>query len=534
MRAGETIGGRFELREVLGEGGMGQVFRAWDTELERYVAIKAMLPQFMSDPAALDEMKQEVRLSQRLSHPAIVSVYDYRVHERTPYIIMEFIDGLPLHHFIFRQPTHRLDERTFLAFADQILVGVAYAHERGVVHRDLKPANIMVLVSGQLKLMDFGIAAAIKATYTRVTGRSSGLTIQYSSPEQINGENPSPSMDIYSLGCVFYEMLCGHPPFYQGEVLHQQLTRQPAPLAGVSPAINAAVLGCLVKDPSKRFRSAAEVRLSLAGDRTIRLPRSRSPASPWLDGREGAAADAPTVPSSLVTGEPVRAGAGPWRQGPAPFLLRQLTAWSGRALAPALLASGVALVFVGGSLAVFLPPPTATTAAPAAAPVTPSPPAEVEPRHATEPEVAARSAPPSVQAPALPRAAVPSPPARAIDPKTAAPDEDAAPRPPAVSRVPSLDDEEGYDYLSMRDAASRGAPGLTLNAFLTGQAKVADDRARRERWRALGAEAAQQLVRSVRRSTTDPDEIADACRVARQLDARVASRECGNRQQREP
>ena len=267
MHTGEVIGGRFELRQVLGEGGMGQVFKAWDTDLERFVAIKTLLPQFMSDPAAQAEMKQEVRITQRLSHPGIVAVYDYRVHDRTPFIIMEFVDGQALHQHLFRQPTRRLDERAFMPLADLILGGVAYAHERGVVHRDLKPANIMVLPTGQVKIMDFGIAAAVRATYTRVTGHTSGLTVQYSSPEQINGENPHPSMDIYALGCVFYEMLTGHPPFFQGEIIYQQLTREPAPIPGVSPTINAAVLQCLAKTPQQRLKSAGEVRAALLGER---------------------------------------------------------------------------------------------------------------------------------------------------------------------------------------------------------------------------------------------------------------------------
>jgi len=258
---------------------MGQVFKAWDKDLDRFVAIKTMLPQFSSDPSAMNEMKREVRLSQSLNHPNIVAVYDYRVHDRTPFIVMEFVEGQPLSHHLFAQPDNRLSEMVFRGFADQILAGIEYAHINGVVHRDLKPANLMVMPDGRLKIMDFGIAAAIKATYTRLTGHSSSLTIQYSSPEQINGENSSPSMDIYSLGCVFYEMLRGHPPFYQGEILHQQLNRTPDPLLGVSAALGNTVMACLAKDASQRPQSAEEVRELLAGEQTVRL-RPATPKKP--------------------------------------------------------------------------------------------------------------------------------------------------------------------------------------------------------------------------------------------------------------
>lgn len=270
MKMGEVLDGRLELRELLGEGGMGQVFKTWDHELERFVAIKTLLPQLSSDPSAMAEMKREVRLSQSLNHPNIVAVYDYRIHERTPYIVMEFIDGLPLNRFLHQQPDQVLPEEVFRAFAEQILSGISHAHQMGVVHRDLKPANVMVQNGGRLKIMDFGIAAAIKATYTRLTGHSSGLTIQYSSPEQINGDDPAPTMDIYSLGCLFYEMLRGRPPFYQGEILHQHLTKEPEPIPGVSESLNALVLGCLAKEKTERFQSADELRAILSG-KTIRL-----------------------------------------------------------------------------------------------------------------------------------------------------------------------------------------------------------------------------------------------------------------------
>jgi serine/threonine protein kinase len=140
--------------------------------------------------------------------------------------------------------------------------------------------------------MDFGIAASLKDAQSRATGAPIAVSIHYASPEQINGERPSVSMDIYSLGCVFYEMLTGHPPFTQGDVLHQQLTKQPEPMAGVSPLLNQVVLGCLVKDPNKRPRSIEEIRAVLDGrrvaaplpmaDRTIRIARPVAAQRKWI------------------------------------------------------------------------------------------------------------------------------------------------------------------------------------------------------------------------------------------------------------
>jgi serine/threonine-protein kinase len=274
---GEVLDRRFELLEVLGEGGMGQVFKARDRELDRPVALKVLLPQMAADPLATSDMKREVRLAQRLSHPCIVAVYDYRLHERTPFIVMEFVAGELLLHHIYAQPGHRLAEPAFRRLAEPIMAAVEYAHQQGVIHRDLKPENIMVTPAGSVKLMDFGIAAAAQVNYTRVTGRTSSLSVAYASPEQINGENPTPSMDIYSLGCVFYAMLAGHPPFYQGEILYQQLTRDPPPIPDVSPALSSVVLNCLVKDPRHRLQSVADVRVGLVSGKVRDLPRPATP-----------------------------------------------------------------------------------------------------------------------------------------------------------------------------------------------------------------------------------------------------------------
>lgn len=281
MKVDETVEGRYRIERPLGEGGMGKVFLAHDLALDKRVAIKTLLPQTASDIRAVEQLKKEVRLAQDLRHENICGVYHFQPSGDEPFVVMEFIDGEKLTHFIFRQPGHRCDEATFRRLAAQILAAVEHAHRAGVIHRDLSSGNIMVKRDGAIRVMDFGIAASMKEAQSRATGSEVTVSIHYASPEQINGEAPSVSMDVYSLGCVFYEMLTGQPPFRQGDVLHQQLTRQPDPMPGISPALNRAVLACLVKDPVLRLRSAEEVRSALDGrlparpivDRTIKIPK---------------------------------------------------------------------------------------------------------------------------------------------------------------------------------------------------------------------------------------------------------------------
>ena len=282
MRIGDLIEERYRILKLLGEGGMGSVFLAQDHVLDRQVAIKTLLPQMVSDIRSVEQLKSEVRLSQKLRHENICATYDFR-SGREPFIVMEYVEGVTLSNFIYTQPNHRCKEETFMGLARQILSAVEKAHSEGVIHRDLKCSNVMVTPDNAVRVMDFGIAANMRETHSRLTGSSRSLSLHYASPEQINGKPASVSMDIYSLGCIFYEMRSGAPPFHQGDILHQQLTRQPEPLTGVPARANEAILSCLSKKPAERPHSAVQVRAALEGDRTIRLgPRT------WT-GRAGAA-----------------------------------------------------------------------------------------------------------------------------------------------------------------------------------------------------------------------------------------------------
>lgn len=314
MNVGDVLERRFELKQILYEGALAQVFKAWDRELEHYVAIKTLPPQLLTDPIAVQALQREVRLSQKLSHPNVVSIHDYRAHARTRCTVMEFVEGELPHYFTPEQLNRRLDESTFRAFAGQFLSAVEYDHSKDVIHRGLRPANTMVTQELSARLKDFGIVAAIKASYTRRSVRSPAQTVLYSSPEQIRGEDPSAGTDIYGLGCVFYEMLSGHPPFYQGETLCQYLNEEPGPISSVTPHLNQTVLACLAKVAPKRPQSVAEIRDALASDRTVRIKKSAPPsqllASPPRS--EVRAEGYLTVPLLLMTLFVVMGLAGPW------------------------------------------------------------------------------------------------------------------------------------------------------------------------------------------------------------------------------
>jgi len=270
MQKNDILDNRYRIIEKLGEGGMGVVYKAYDQELGKEVAIKLLKPEALSDDKATDQFKKEVRLSQELRHDNITATYDFKRSEEFPYLVMEYVEGQILTNYIYKQPNHQLDEGTFLKIASQILDGVEHAHKKGIIHRDLKSSNIMITDNGQVKIMDFGIAASLRETYSRSTGRPITISIHFASPEQINGEPPSVSMDIYSLGCVFYEMLTGDPPFTQGDILHQQLTKQPEPIQDALEHLNSVIFKCLEKRKEDRFKSIEELKKVLGKHQIIK------------------------------------------------------------------------------------------------------------------------------------------------------------------------------------------------------------------------------------------------------------------------
>ena len=267
-----VLGGRYELGSPLGRGGMAQVRRARDTRLGRQVAVKLLRIDLAGDPTFQARFRREAQASAGLNHPNIVAVYD--TGEETdpetgvsvPYIVMELVEGHTLRELI-RDGRKILPDRA-LEFTAGVLDALAYSHRAGIVHRDIKPANVMLTNTGRVKVMDFGIARAVADTSATMTQTAAVIgTAQYLSPEQARGETVDARSDIYSAGCLLYELLVGHPPF-RGDspvsVAYQHVREAPVPPSELDPMVSddmdAIVLKALAKDPADRYQSASEMR----------------------------------------------------------------------------------------------------------------------------------------------------------------------------------------------------------------------------------------------------------------------------------
>lgn len=263
----ETLVGRqlgpYRILRLVGRGGFAWVFLAADARLGRQVALKVLFPEHARNPEFVARFSRGARIAAELQHPNIVHVLDVRQQSGYHYIAMAYIDGDSLEARLRRRP--RMDMRETIAVLGQIASALDYAHRRGVVHRDVKPSNILLDGSGKAYLTDFGIArAAWETRVTRAGGRIG--TPQYMPPEQVEGKGPDARSDLYSLGVVLYEMVCGRFPFRGGNamaVLHQVVNEAPLPPRrlnrNISPALEAVLLRAIAKEPSRRFQSGAEM-----------------------------------------------------------------------------------------------------------------------------------------------------------------------------------------------------------------------------------------------------------------------------------
>ncbi|MGQ9732223.1 MAG: Stk1 family PASTA domain-containing Ser/Thr kinase [Candidatus Zipacnadales bacterium] len=258
---GTLLAGRYRIEEEIGRGGMATVYSAFDLSLERRVAVKVLHPELANDPNTVARFRAEAQAAAKLSHPSIAQIYDTGEEKGCYFIVMEYLPEPDLKSVIRNfapLPPHKVAE-----MAIQACEALGYAHQHGLVHRDVKPHNILFTADGRVKLVDFGIAAAVgeRGPQSVLVGSA-----HYLSPEEVRGNPPTPQSDIYSLGVVMYECLTGQTPFH-GEtveaVLSRRLTEAPPPLRALNPALPPAaehiVMKAMARDPNQRYQSAGEL-----------------------------------------------------------------------------------------------------------------------------------------------------------------------------------------------------------------------------------------------------------------------------------
>ena len=273
------LGGRYELGDLIGRGGMAQVHKGYDTRLSRTVAIKVLRADLAADPTFLARFRREARSAAALNHPAIVAVYDTSEEQiktssgkiiSLPYIVMELVRGKTVSKLLENGKAVPISEAVQITIG--VLSALEYSHREGIIHRDIKPGNIMLTTDGKVKVTDFGIARAIADSAATMTSTNSVVgTAQYLSPEQARGEVVDARSDLYSTGCLLYELLTGKPPF-QGDsavaVAYQHVSQTPRPASEIAPdipeALDRVVMKALAKRREDRYQTAAEMHRELS------------------------------------------------------------------------------------------------------------------------------------------------------------------------------------------------------------------------------------------------------------------------------
>jgi beta-lactam-binding protein with PASTA domain/tRNA A-37 threonylcarbamoyl transferase component Bud32 len=273
MTQPRLLGDRYELEGVVGRGGMAEVYRARDIRLDRVVAIKTLRADLARDQTFQARFRREAQSAASLNNPAIVAVYDTGEDMATgvpiPYIVMEYVDGRTVRDLLVEG--HRLLPERALEITSGVLRALEYSHQAGIIHRDIKPGNVMVTRNGDIKVMDFGIARAMGDAQATMTQTAQVIgTAQYLSPEQARGERVDARSDLYSTGCVLYELLTGRPPFTGDSpvaIAYQHVRENPVPPSQVDPEVprwaDAIVLKAMAKSPADRYQSAAEMQADI-------------------------------------------------------------------------------------------------------------------------------------------------------------------------------------------------------------------------------------------------------------------------------
>jgi serine/threonine-protein kinase len=324
VRAAEEMNvqrfGKYEIIGKIGQGAMGEVFRARDTALNRDVALKTIMAGDNADETLQKRFHREAQSAACLSHPNIITIFDFDQEHGRLYMAMELLEGADLKAAIAGRTLRTLDDK--LAVLEQIAAGLAFAHQNGVVHRDLKPANIHLQADGTVKIMDFGLAKMSGSDMTR-TGMVMG-TPHYMSPEQVRGERADTRSDVFSFGCIVYEVLTSAKPFDADSmhaVLFKVLQEQPRPVRELTPdtplVLAQLVEGCLAKEPAHRLKDAAAALEALQAARQAidhgkgnqPLPNLPLPAPPSAKARRPAASGADSGSGGSKTGLVVAVGA---------------------------------------------------------------------------------------------------------------------------------------------------------------------------------------------------------------------------------
>ena len=273
MTKPRLLGERYELDSVLGQGSKAQVYRARDVMLDRIVAIKVLRADLARDQIFQARFRREAHSAASLNHPSIVAVYDTGEDMTSgvpvPYFVMEYVDGRTVRYLM--EERHRLLPERSLEIIDGVLRALDYSHQAGIVHRDIKPGNVMVTRNGDIKVMDFGIARAMSDAQATMTQTAQVIgTAQYLSPEQARGERVDSRSDLYSTGCLLYELLTGRPPFTGDSpvaIAYQHVRENPVPPSRVDPDVppwaDAIVLKAMAKSPADRYQTAADMRADL-------------------------------------------------------------------------------------------------------------------------------------------------------------------------------------------------------------------------------------------------------------------------------
>ncbi|MGF1529377.1 MAG: serine/threonine-protein kinase [Candidatus Competibacterales bacterium] len=329
--------GKYRIDGVIGRGGMGVVYRAHDLAIDRPVALKTIHRQLL-DAKDRDEwlarFRREVKAAGRCMHPNIVTVFDYGEDGDTPFIVMELVEGRSLSDYLSRRP---LSLKAARALMMQLLSGLQYAHEKGVIHRDIKPGNVLLLKGGVIKITDFGVARLANHMVT-LAGHNAMGTPAYMAPEQLTGGEVTHGVDVYSAGVLFFELLCGTRPFSGeslNEVVYQVVQGEPPAISSLAPhlppELDPLFARALAKDPADRFESctafAQAIRRALAqptteaNDETERVAASIDPPA------------APSTPRRTVRSTSKPAGRGGWDTATLLRLERQLSGYIGDATA---------------------------------------------------------------------------------------------------------------------------------------------------------------------------------------------------------